>query len=94
MNVVTRWLTFKTFGNVLERITNVPCTEQCTRLRDNTRQAHCGACHFTFSSVTTFDQHRQGGKCTHPSLWLMIERNGIWGQRMSDETREIRFGHR
>lgn len=29
--------------------------------------AHCGACHQTFSAVSSFDLHRRNGECRDPA---------------------------
>lgn len=60
------------------------CSNECRKPRG--RQAHCGAegCHRTFTGVSTFDQHRVGGKCDMETparvrRSRMTEKDGIWG---------------
>lgn len=55
------------------------CTKECRSPRG--RQAHCGACHRTFSGITIFDGHRIGGGCKLPQLMGLTEKNRVWGNR-------------
>ena len=48
------------------------------------RTAHCGSgCHLTFTGVTTFDMHRNGGRCLRPHAMGMVTVPGraseVWG---------------
>lgn len=51
------------------------CTPECHK--PHGRQAHCGACHRTFSVVSNFDLHRRGGTCDAEGRGL-TEKNGVW----------------
>lgn len=53
------------------------CTSQCRKVSG--RQAHCSACHRSFSGVRNFDVHRNKGVCADPSRRNMTNRDGIWG---------------
>lgn len=57
------------------------CTTDCRKPNGN--QAHCGACHRTFSSVSTFDRHRSGHvddrHCVSPEgVGLRLNHHGVW----------------
>jgi hypothetical protein len=57
------------------------CTTTCRKPNGN--QAHCGACHETFSAVSTFDRHRTGStherRCAHPeAVGLRLNTHGVW----------------
>lgn len=53
------------------------CTTTCRTPRG--RQAHCGACHHTFSGVTGFDRHRRNDTCLNPAdLPMHTDAYGIW----------------
>lgn len=66
-----------------------------------TAQAHCGACHRSFNSVSAFDQHRRRDTCLDPldvrdrdGYAAMRLIDGVWrGREMPDEQR-ARFGSR
>lgn len=61
------------------------CTADCKRPTPG--QAHCGACHRTFTGVSNFDLHRRAGICTTPAG--MTERNGLWGLHGSMTAEEV-----
>lgn len=53
------------------------CVSTC--IKPSPSNAHCGACHVTFGSVSGFDRHRSFGQCGRPSLLDMHrDGNGIW----------------
>lgn len=53
------------------------CVSTCRK--PSPSNAHCGACHVTFGSVSGFDRHRRGGQCYGPALLDMHrDGNGIW----------------
>jgi hypothetical protein len=55
----------------------VTCLAIC--ITPSPTNAHCGACHVTFGSVSGFDRHRRGGECLDPAgLGFVRDRNGIW----------------
>lgn len=55
------------------------CNENCPKL-GVTRLCHCGACHRTFSGVSTFDMHRFRGVCYEPTeRFQMTLKGGVWG---------------
>lgn len=37
------------------------------------RTAHCGACHRTFTGITTFDKHRVRHKCIDPATVGLVD---------------------
>jgi hypothetical protein len=42
-------------------------------------QAHCTACHGTFSTVGNFDRHRKDGECLDPlAVGLQQDAGGLW----------------
>jgi hypothetical protein len=52
--------------------------------------SHCSACHLTFSSTGTFDQHRRGKVgaryCRPPWLaGLVLDDRGRWGTGVADD---------
>lgn len=61
------------------------CLPTCRRPAG--RQAHCGACHRTFGSVTAFDEHRRGGTCLDPADAGMVDRDGVWRRPMPEAYR-------
>lgn len=53
------------------------CRPTC--IQPSPSNAHCGACHHTFGSVTGFDRHRRGGECLDPSaLSMHQDHRGVW----------------
>lgn len=53
------------------------CTSTC--IQPSPSNAHCGACHVTYGSVTGFDRHRRNGECLNPAdLAMHAGRNGVW----------------
>lgn len=54
------------------------CDKNCHPIKPYSRMAHCGACHHTFSGVSSFDAHRRGGACIEPAERGMAERDGVW----------------
>lgn len=54
------------------------CRDGCGAV--STRQAHCGACHRTFSRVSNFDRHRVGGECVEPESVGLVLTNGLFRQ--------------
>lgn len=57
---------------------NITCGG-CSNIWTGVNRAHCSACHYTFGGMTSFDAHRKGGKCTHPSqLGLTDNGKGVW----------------
>lgn len=62
---------FETSTN--ERPTLLHSCKSCPKRWNGTRTSHCSTCHATFSGVSLFDQHRQGGHCVSPqSLGLVL----------------------
>lgn len=58
-----------------------PITCRCGARWTGVNRSHCAAknCHVTFGGVTSFDKHREGGKCATPeSLGLHDNGNGVW----------------
>lgn len=61
------------------------CRPTC--IQPSPSNAHCGACHHTFGSVTGFDRHRRGGECLKArDLRMVADRNGIWRFPAPDPT--------
>lgn len=59
------------------------CTTACRKPNGN--QAHCGACHETFSGITAFDHHRIGPvderTCVTPTdCGMHLNAYGVWSQ--------------
>lgn len=55
------------------------CTDECRK--PNGKQAHCGACHVTFSVVSHFDRHRKGSVCATPtSIGMTKGVTGVWAR--------------
>lgn len=53
------------------------CSPTCRRPTPG--QAHCGACHLTFSGVSGFDRHRRGGACLDPAAFgFHPDERGVW----------------
>lgn len=53
------------------------CLATC--IQPSPSNAHCGACHVTYGSVTGFDRHRRAGECLNPrALDMHADRNGVW----------------
>ena len=53
------------------------CTNTC--IAPSPTNAHCGACHRTFGSVTGFDRHRRNGECVDPAtLPMHTDARGVW----------------
>jgi hypothetical protein len=44
----------------------LPHSCRCGTRWAGSNTAHCGACHDTFSGVSTFDRHRRDGRCIAP----------------------------
>lgn len=59
------------------------CTSNCQH--PSPAQAHCGACHRTFSRVSGFDRHRREGVCLDPAPLGFAETGRVWRQPISDE---------
>lgn len=52
---------------------------RATCIQPSPTNAHCSACHHTFSGVTAFDRHRRGGACLRPlAIGLHADRKGVW----------------
>lgn len=51
-------------------------------------RSHCGGCHETFSSLTSFEIHRKGLTCNEPTSVGLVARTAkfgtVWGQRGPD----------
>jgi hypothetical protein len=47
-------------------------------------RSHCGGCHLTFSSLTSFERHRRGLRCNEPASVGLVAREArfgiVWGQ--------------
>jgi hypothetical protein len=57
------------------------CTATC--VHPTPAQAHCGACHTTWSGITLFDRHRKGGDCATPDALIaeglkIHDVRGVW----------------
>jgi hypothetical protein len=50
----------------------------CAQRWSGLRACHCAACHCTFSGVSAFDRHQRGGRCQHPAVVALDERDGVW----------------
>ena len=57
------------------------CREKWTGLA----RVHCISCHRTFNSVSGFDEHRRGFKCTDPlEIGMKMSDLGIWARPMPE----------
>jgi hypothetical protein len=64
----------------------VTCRPTC--IQPSPSNAHCGACHHTFSGVSAFDRHRRGGECINPrDLGLHADPRGVWRYPAPDPTK-------
>ncbi len=73
-------------------------THRCGRKWRGPSRAHCGKCHETFGSVTSFDEHRiKGvkGECANPATIGMVQREcgekdpyEIWVTPMDEQAQE------
>jgi hypothetical protein len=58
-------------------------------------RSHCGGCHLTFSSLTSFEIHRRGLTCNEPAKVGLVARQAkfgdIWGQPGPDPERAERL---
>lgn len=45
---------------------DLPHSCRCGLRWSGSLTSHCGACHTTFTGVSTFDQHRVNGQCSEP----------------------------
>jgi hypothetical protein len=62
------------------------CRPTC--IQPSPSNAHCGACHHTFSGVSAFDRHRRGGECINPrDLGLHADPRGVWRYPAPDPTK-------
>lgn len=52
--------------------------------------SHCGACHLTFSSTSTFDQHQRRGQCVEPATVGLFPVTKPWGTCWSTPPSEDR----
>lgn len=55
----------------------------CDTRWSGARTAHCSGCHLSFTGMTTFDMHRNGGRCLRPWAMGMVAVPGraseVWG---------------
>ena len=54
-----------------------PC--RCGATWTGRSRCHCGGCHRTFSSLSSFEHHRVALACAEPLSRGMVDRDGIWG---------------
>lgn len=63
-------------------VATLPYGCRCGQRWGGLKTAHCETCHYTFTSVSSFDQHRRKGDCYHPHA-VGLERKGrsyeCWG---------------
>lgn len=63
------------------------CAPTC--IQPSPAQAHCGACHITWSGITGFDQHRRDGQCLTPeSIGYTRDPRGVYRAPITDERRQ------
>lgn len=62
---------------------------RCEAVWSGSRVCHCSACHYTFSSLGGFDQHRPPECRTPQELGLEVLRISgnveVWGKRIAGE---------
>jgi hypothetical protein len=69
------------------------CRPTC--IQPSPSNAHCGACHRTFGSVSAFDRHRRGEQCLSPlTIGLHADRGGIWRYPAPDDTKRSAWPQR
>lgn len=57
---------------------------RCDERWNGKKTSHCGGCHETFSTPSTFDIHRRNGECLNPAFLQTLVRQGragyaVWG---------------
>lgn len=43
-------------------------------------RSHCGGCHLIYSSLTSFERHRKGGRCNDPASVGLVARQKPYGE--------------
>jgi hypothetical protein len=52
---------------------------QCGSWWTGAERSHCGGCHATFSSLTSFERHRKGMTCNPPEEVGLVARQKPYG---------------
>lgn len=52
----------------------------CGQWWTGTERSHCGGCHLTFTSLTSFERHRKGLHCNNPADVGLVPRDKPYGQ--------------
>lgn len=69
------------------------CRTTC--IQPSPSNAHCSACHHTFSGITAFDRHRRAGACLSPlTIGLHADRRGVWRHPGPDDTQRSAWPQR
>lgn len=53
---------------------------ECGKWWTGAERSHASCCHRTFSSLSAFDKHRQGGRCNDPADIGLIARGKPFGE--------------
>ncbi|MEH0542962.1 hypothetical protein QA802_07735 [Streptomyces sp. B21-105] len=53
---------------------------QCGAWWTGAERSHCGGCHLTYSSLTSFERHRKGGRCNDPASVGLVARQKPYGE--------------
>jgi hypothetical protein len=52
----------------------------CGQWWTGAERSHCGGCHLTFTSLTSFERHRKGLRCNDPADVGLVPRDKPYGQ--------------
>lgn len=59
-------------------------SHSCGARWTGSQRSHCGGCHLTFSSLTSFEMHRRGLRCNAPESVGLVTREtefgAVWGK--------------
>ena len=52
----------------------------CKQWWTGAERSHCGGCHRTFTSLTSFEKHRKGLRCNDPATVGLVARQKPYGE--------------
>jgi len=52
----------------------------CKQWWTGAERSHCGGCHRTFTSLTSFEKHRKGLRCNDPTTVGLVARQKPYGE--------------
>ncbi len=55
----------------------------CSNTWGGLAMAHCSVCHDTYSGITSFDRHRNRGKCVNPETYKNEDGELVFERRTS-----------